>query len=271
MWAAVAPAWGEHADDGDDRGAPLTERMLELAAPAAGDRVLELACGAGGLGLAAAERVGPDGAVVLSDVVDEMTQIAATRASSAGLRNVTTRVLDLEQIAEPDATYDAVLCREGLMFALDPRVAAGEILRVLRPGGRFVAAVWGPRERNPWLGVVFDAASAQLGRPVPPPGIPGPFALSDRAELDSVLRDAGFTEVSVEELALTRGDPSLDEWWQRTASLAGPLAVILGSLPPDEREQVRRRALEGARIYVTDDGVEFPAVSLVATGRRPDA
>src|ERR671936_1371604 len=59
------------------------------------------------------------------------------------------------------------------MFALDPARAVAEIRRILRPGGRLALAVWGPRARNPWLGVVFDAVSAQLGAPVPPPGIPG--------------------------------------------------------------------------------------------------
>ena len=65
------------------------------------------------------------------------------------------------------------------MFATDPARAAGEIRRVLRPGGRAAVAVRGPRERNPWLAVVFDAVSAQVGAPVPPPGVPGPFSLGD--------------------------------------------------------------------------------------------
>ena len=79
MWGAVAPSWGEHADAIDERVAAVTSRMLALAAPAAGERVLELACGAGGTGIAAAEIVGPEGEVVLTDVVEPMTAIAARR------------------------------------------------------------------------------------------------------------------------------------------------------------------------------------------------
>src|SRR4051812_47487832 len=101
MWAAVAAGWGEHADYVDARSAELTARLLERAAPQPGDRVLELACGAGGLGMAAAGRVGPEGEVVLSDVAAEMTAIAARRADDRGLTNVTTRELDLERIDEP--------------------------------------------------------------------------------------------------------------------------------------------------------------------------
>jgi ubiquinone/menaquinone biosynthesis C-methylase UbiE len=95
--------------------------------------------------------VAPGGEVVLSDVAAEMTAIAAARAEARGLGNVRTRQLDLERIDEPDGSYDVVLCREGLMLVPDPARAAGEIRRVLRPGGRAALAVWGPRERNPWL------------------------------------------------------------------------------------------------------------------------
>ena len=149
MWAAVAPAWSEHAAYADARGAEVAERMLELSLPRPGERVLELACGPGGLGLAAATRVAPGGEVVLSDVVPEMTAIASARADTLGLSNVSTRVLDLEAIEQPNDTYDVVLCREGLMLATEPARAAREIRRVLRPGGRVAVAVWGPRERNP--------------------------------------------------------------------------------------------------------------------------
>ena len=87
-----------------------------------------------------------------------------------GAARISTRVLDLEQIDVPDASFDIVVCREGLMFALDPARAVAEIVRVLRPGGRVAVAVWGPRDRNPWLGVLADAVHRQTGAPVPPPG-----------------------------------------------------------------------------------------------------
>jgi ubiquinone/menaquinone biosynthesis C-methylase UbiE len=125
--------------------------MLERTVPQPGDQVLELACGPGGVGLTAAERVGPTGVVVLSDLVPEMTRIAASRAQAMGVTNVIIRELDLQQIDEPDASYDVVLCREALMLVPDPARAAAEIRRVLRPGGRTAVAVWGPRSRNPDL------------------------------------------------------------------------------------------------------------------------
>lgn len=269
MWASVAPAWGEYAEYADTRGAAVTERLLQLSAPRPGERVLELACGPGGVGIAAARLVGPGGEVVLSDVVPEMTGIAAARAAALGLGNVRTLTLDLDDLAQPDQAYDVVLCREGLMFARDPAHALAEIRRVLRPGGRVALAVWGPRAANPWLGVVFDAVSAQLGTPVPPPGIPGPFALDHPDRLGRLLTGAGLADVTVGELPTPLRDRSFDTWLARTAALAGPLARRLAALPDPARQQLRARLQEAVRPYRTAAGLDFPGVSLLAAGRRP--
>jgi ubiquinone/menaquinone biosynthesis C-methylase UbiE len=265
MWGSVAGAWERHADYVEARGVGVTERMLELCDVGDGDRVLELACGPGAVGLAAAAR---GAEVVISDVAPEMTAIAAAQAQVRGLGNVTTRSLDLEAIDEPDESFDAVLVREGLMLVPEPARAAGEIARVLRDGGRTAVAVWGPQERNPWLGIVFDSVSAELGAPVPPPGIPGPFSLSDPSRLRSVLSEGGLTDVTVEELAVPMDAASFDEWWTRSCALAGPLARMLASLPEETHTAIQARAREAVREYETAGGLELPGLTLLASARR---
>jgi SAM-dependent methyltransferase len=268
MWSAVAGSWAAHADYVDARAAEMTEAMLERGALEPGDRVLELACGPGGLGLAAARRLAPGGDVVLSDVAPEMTSIAAERARAFGLANVSVLELDLERIDQPDDSYDVVLCREGLMFALDPARAVHEIGRVLRPGGRFAISVWGPRARNPWLAIVLDAVSAQVGFPVPPPGIPGPFALDDAQRLEGLFADAPFGDVVVGEFPTPLHADTFDEWWTRTLSLAGPLTTMLAALPDEAVRSIRASSESAAAPYVTSTGLDFPGVNLIASGHR---
>jgi SAM-dependent methyltransferase len=252
----------------DERAAGVSERMLELAAPRPGQRVLELACGPGGGGLAAAPLVAPGGEVVLSDIAVEMTEIAVRRAAERGITNVTTRVRDLDAIDEPDESFDVVLCREGLMFANDHAGAVSEIHRVLRPGGRAVVAVWGPRERNPWLAVGLDCVGEQLGMPMPPPGVHGPFALDDAEVVSRLFDDAKFSDVVVREQAAPLPAPSFDAWWERTTSLAGPLVALIRTLPDDDARAVRERLQRAVAPYATDDGFLFPGVSLIAAGTR---
>lgn len=267
LWSAVAPRWGEHAAYVDQRGAHVTRLMIEATAPQPGDRVLELACGPGSVGLAVAPRVLPGGEVVMSDVSPEMTAIAAERAAAAGWRHVAARPLDLEQIAEPNASYDVVLCRDGLMFALDPARALAETRRVLRPGGRTAFAVWGAPERNPWLGLVFDAVSEVAGRPVPPPGVPGPFTLSDADTYTRLVTDA-FDDVWVREVPVPLLATSFDVWWQRTLALAGPLAAIVSGMPDQARGAIVQRLRRDVAVYTTRDGIELPGLALLATGRH---
>ncbi len=269
MWASVASRWAAHADEVDTMRAAVTVALLERAAVRPGDRVLELAGGPGGVGLAAAERVVPGGEVVITDVVAEMTAVAAARAAERGFEHVVTRERDLEDLAEPDDAFDVVLCREGLMFALDPARAAAEIRRVLRPGGRVAVAVWGARAANPWLGLLFDAVEAQTGHPVPPPGVPGPFSLDDGARLAVLLRDAGLDEVLVEELAVPTRAESFEQWWSRTTALAGPLAGMIAAMPEAPREALRERLRHDVEPYRVADGYELPGLTLLASARRP--
>jgi ubiquinone/menaquinone biosynthesis C-methylase UbiE len=268
MWAAVADAWGTHADYVDTRAAPITKRFIDRTGPVAGNRVLELACGPGGAGLEFAPIVGPSGEVVLSDVAAAMTEIAVTRARARGFANVRGRVLDLEAIAESDASFDIVVCREGLMFALEPSAAAREMVRVLRPGGRLALSVWGSRADNPWLGLVFDAASEVLGRPVPPPGIPGPFSLGEAGQLAGTLAGAGIGDLRIEEVAVGTRAPSLKDFLARTSALAGPLTKILAGMPQAARDAMEARLVQTLQPYQSDAGLQIPGLALVASGRR---
>jgi SAM-dependent methyltransferase len=267
MWSTVAPSWDHYADFIDERGAAVTSAMLAAVEIQPGDHVLELGCGPGGLGIAAAELVGTGGRVVLSDVSPEMAAIAAERAERRGLSNVEIRQFDMEHIEAADSSFDKTLSREALMLVADPNVAAREALRVLRPGGGGAFSVWGPPAANPWLGALLDAVGAQLGAPVPPPGMPGPFALSAPRALATVLTDAGFDDVDVREVDATMHVASLGQWWDTVPALAGPVAALIASLPDDVRSAIRAEAESALKGYAARAGYAIPGLCVVGVGR----
>jgi SAM-dependent methyltransferase len=266
MWNGAAPGWEANAWFVDQQLALATEALLDAAGISEGEAVLDLAAGPGGAGLAAAERVGPSGTVVLSVVAAEMVAVAARRA--AAYAHVSTAVFDQSEIAAESGHFDAAISRHGLMFVEDPAGAVREAARVLRPGGRYAAMTWGPRELNPWLGLVLDAVGEQFGVPFPPPGVPGPFSLDDGALLTSVFEEGGLLDVQVETVATPMHAASLEAWWERVPRLAGPLATALAGMEPDVREAIAKRALGAGAAASRREGdqIVFAGSVLIGSG-----
>jgi SAM-dependent methyltransferase len=270
-WGAAAEHWARAAEkDEVGASADAAKWMLGAAELQPGERVLEVAGGAGRVGLQAAAEVGPEGNVLCSDFSEEMVRVARERFARLEVSNIETRALDAQSLDLDDRSFDAVLCRFGYMLMPDPLQALRESARVLRPGGRLVLAVWGEAEQNLWLSNLLEAVMSHLSAPPPEPGSPGPFALGSPAHLRNLLDQAGFAEVEVDEVETKQPYDSLDAWWEKLLSVGGPLKAVLDPLPESELDSIRNAALSSAREFVTDDGsVAFPATVIGARARKP--
>ncbi len=268
MWESVSEAWASNADFVDGHLAEPTRRMLDLAEIGSGSEVLDLACGPGGAGMAAASRVGPSGSVVFADDAPGMVAAAANR--SKALNNVSTLVCSQESISVEDETFDAVIIRHGLMFAEDKAAAVGEAVRVLRPGHRYAAMTWGPRQENPWLSLTLDSVAEEFGVPFPPPEVLGPFELDDPDTLKRVLEDGGLLDVGVEKFEAPAAFDSVEAWCDLIPQLAGPLAIALEGMEPEVRDSIRDRALEFGHAAAEElpDGIRMSGSVLIGYGRR---
>lgn len=262
QWGDSAAGWARAAEEEEfGASADAAAWMLENGEPRPGERVLELACGAGRVGLQAASMVAPDGSVLCSDFAEAMAQAVQERIAWLGLSSTAeARVLDAQDLALEGGSFDLVLCRFGYMLMADPTRALSESARVLRSGGRLVLAVWGPGEKNPWISTIFDAAMAHLGASPPEPGSPGPFALADFGHLRKTMEGAGLVNVAVTEIETRQTYPSLEAWWQNLTELSGPLTALFAALPEPDREAIRAAATSAAESFLTSDGsVVFPA------------
>ncbi len=273
-WDSAAEVWALRADQPDSgASARSAEWMLAEAGLKPGERVLELAAGAGRVGLQAASIVGPRGRVVCSDFADAMVTAIQARAERAGLSNLDARVLDAErlELAENEC-FDVVLCRFGYMLMGNPAAALAESARALAPDGRLVLAVWGPSADNPWLMTILQAVMEHFDAPPPGPGTPGPFALGDERHLEALLTKAGFTEIALEALQTEQTYLSAEDWWDEMLAVGGPLGTILGALPESDFEAIRGSALEGAANFAgSDQALTFPATVIGAHARRQQA
>lgn len=156
---------------------PMSEALVGAVDPHAGQRVLDIACGTGNAALVAGRRYCE---VTGIDYVPELIERARIRADAEGM-DIDFHVGDAQELPFPDASFDVVLSAIGVMFAPDQERAAGEILRVCRPGGRIGMASWMPEA----FGGDFFAAHAQYVPP--PPGVRPPTRWGTESGLDELL------------------------------------------------------------------------------------
>jgi len=203
-WSQVASNWDRLRAEIEETSRVATEAFLDAIDLKAGERVLELGGGNGELAARLAGLVRPGGSVLASDVAPEMVEVI--RARTAGDDNVTVQLIDATDIALDTASFDVVVFRMGLMLVSDPSAALQEIRRVLRPGGRLAATVWGAPQHNAWMASVGMAAMMH--------GLvqgPGPNAASDEqlalmrqtvADLTAQYRDGDALELPARALVL---------------------------------------------------------------------
>jgi SAM-dependent methyltransferase len=265
-WERAAAGWGKRADRIRDWGMPVSAAMVEALALRPGQRVLELAAGPGDTGFMAAELVGPGGTLVSSDGADAMLDVARARAAELGVDNVEFRQLELEWIDLKTATVDAVIVRWGIMLIVDPEAAAREVRRILRPGGRAAFAVWDKPEKNPWA-VIPGRVMVELGHAEPPePGAPGMFSLAGDGQVAELLEGAGFQDVVVSPVSVTRHYDALDGYLEETLDMSPLFSATYRELSPDEQAAAVAAITTAAQPFVADDGsVTLPGSSLVAS------
>ncbi|MBV9606205.1 MAG: methyltransferase domain-containing protein [Solirubrobacterales bacterium] len=264
-WERAATGWGKHADRMRDFGMPVSAWMIENARLQPGHRVLELAAGPGDTGFLAAELVRPGGTLLSTDAADAMLAVARARAAALGIDNVEFKRMELEWIDLETASVDAVLCKWGLMFSVDPEAALREARRVLRPGGRIAAAVWDEPAVNPWA-TIPTRALVDLGYAEPPdPDAPGMFILSAPGRLQELLESAGFVDVAVEAVPTSRSFAGVEEFVDETREVSSMLGELLDPLSHAQRAEVEAKVGELARPYAAADGsLSLPGSSLVA-------
>jgi len=176
------------------------DRVVDVLSPRPGERVLDVGCGNGALSLAIGPLVAPDGSVVGLDISGPMLAMATARARVADLENVHFEQGDAQVHRLPDAGFDAIVSRFGVMFFDDPDAAFANLARSMRSGGRVVFACWQELPANEWLMVPIGAALAHVPMPdLGEPGGPGPFSLADRDRMRSILEGAGFADVGVDD------------------------------------------------------------------------
>ena len=245
-----------------------TRQMLDLARIQPGQRILDVAAGAGEPAVSAAERVGPGGYVLATDISEGIVELALQVARERGLEQIETRAMDGENLDLPDASFDAVLCRLGLMYMPHPVTALREWRRVLRPGGRVAVAVFSTPDRNSWGAVPASIIRRRAQLPPPVPGQPGPFSLGGAGVLEGVFRQTGFADPEVRAVPVPHGAASAAEYVRVAREAFGGFNAMMAHLPPQERDSAWNEVAASLRSFESAGGFEVPGECLVAAATK---
>lgn len=273
--SATARQWDESAAGWDRHGSAIrnwlrdaTQAMLSMANIKSGQRVLDIAAGAGDQTLDIAERVGPSGEVLATDISPGILEFALANVRRAGFDNVSVKVADCESLGLQGADFDAAVSRLGLMFLPDPLGGLKEIRAALRPGAACCAVVFSTPMSNPCLTVLMQTALAHAGLPPRDPFTPGGLlSLGKPGLLDALFREAGFAEVATTRMSAPFRLAGVDDYLDFIRASAGPIHMILSGLDDNARNAAWEEMRAKLSVYSRRDGWEGPNELLLTAGK----
>ncbi|MBK5289859.1 MAG: class I SAM-dependent methyltransferase [Acidimicrobiia bacterium] len=246
---------------------PWVAALLDRLALARNEALIDVATGPGTVTRAAAERVGPGGAVTGCDVSAEMLAVAADKPLPAGSAAIEYEVCSAETLTAADRSFDVLTCQQGLQFFPDRAGALAEMHRVLRPGGRLGLAVWCDVDQSPPFAAVATAVDRVLGAGAGVAYRGGPWGLADPELLVALVRGAGFRSVRVERevvpVVFERGASQL-----LSTLVCTPVAAQIAELDSRNRRRLYDQCRRALRPFTVDGAVVSETASHIVTARK---
>ena len=243
---------------------PAQQSLLFKADPRQVEKILDIFCGTGLVTLPLAEMVQPGGSVTGVDLSEGMVQEACLRAEKKGVENVSFKYMDAEALDLSDNSFDVVICSLGLMYFSYPQKALREMHRVLKPGGRVTALVWGKRDNCGWAGV-FPITDRRVQSDV----CPLFFQLRTDNMLSKTFEEAGFQDISSHRFSY---DLHFRDKQQActAAFLGGAVALAYQKFDDKTKENVHQEYLDSIKQYHNGKSYDVPGEFVITKGIKPE-
>jgi ubiquinone/menaquinone biosynthesis C-methylase UbiE len=266
-WNKFSPGWKKWDDLMMDFLKPMGDEIISLLNPKDADVVLDIAAGTGEPGLTIATLL-KNGKVIITDLSEDMLDIARENATKRGIKNIETRACDVCELPFADNTFDAISCRFGFMFFPDMLLAAKEMVRVLKPGGKIATSVWNVPEKNFWVTAIGGTINRNMQLPVPPPEAPGMFRCAKSGLIQDLFKQAGLKNTSEKEITGKMKCSTADVYWNMMTEVAAPFVSALSKADDAMKEKIRNEVFQLVSEKFPDGNVLIDSSALIIYGEK---
>lgn len=242
-WNKFSPGWRKWDTLTMEFLKPMGDEIIRLLKPKDDDLVLDVAAGTGEPGLTIATML-TGGKVIITDLAEDMLEIARENATRRGIKNIETRACDVCELPFADNTFDAISCRFGFMFFPDMLLAAKEMVRVLKPGGRIATSVWNIPEKNFWVTAIMGTINKNMQLPPPPQGAPGMFRCAKDGFIADLFKQVGCKNISEQEVNGKLNSGTTDVYWNFMNEVAAPVVAALSKADDATKAKIKSEVYE---------------------------
>lgn len=231
------------------------------------DLVLDIASGTDEPGLTIASMLN-GGIVVATDLSEGMLDGARENAARRGIKNLEIVVCDVSSLPFADKSFDSISCRFGFMFFPDMLLAAKEMSRVLKPGGRIATTVWNVPENFFWATAIISIINKNMQLPLLPPGAPGLFRCAKKGFISDLFNQAGLKNISEKEVIGKMSFPITEVYWNYMTEVVAPVVAALGKADYKMIAKIRKEVFETVNHKYPNGKVSIDSNALVIYGEK---
>ncbi len=266
-WNKFSPGWKKWDQLMMDFLKPMGDEIIRFLQLKPSDQVLDIAAGTGEPGLTIAQQC-PQGKVIVTDLSEGMLAVARENAANRGIQNLETLICDVCELPFDNNTFDAISCRFGFMFFPDMQLAAKEMYRVLKPGGKVATSVWYSPEKNFWVTAIGGTINRNMNLPIPPPEAPGMFRCAKNALIADLFRNAGFKNISEGEIPGKLKVGTAETYWNMMTEVAAPFVAALSKADDEMKAKIKKEVLELVNEKYPDGNVVIDSSALVISAEK---
>jgi ubiquinone/menaquinone biosynthesis C-methylase UbiE len=266
-WNKFSPGWKKWDDLNMDFLKPMGDEIISLINPKGADVVLDIAAGTGEPGLTIATML-KGGKVIITDLSDDMLEIARENAMKRGIENIETLACDVCELPFADNNFDAISCRFGFMFFPDMLIAAKEMVRVLKPGGKIATSVWNVPENNFWVTAIMGTIIRNMELPAPLPGSPGMFRCAKDGFISDLFLQAGLKNITQKEIVGKMNFKTTDVYWSMMTEVVSLVVAALSKADDDMKNKIMKEVYQELNKIFPDGNILMDSSALIIYGEK---